>query len=607
MATRIATANYFQRNVAQLQTRQANLDRAQLELSTGKKIINPSDDPTGANTVIRLKKEIQVSDRYLASQDSARRYNSVSETQLDSMTNTLYRSQELLTQAINGAYDSAALQALGNEIGARVSEFMGQVNATNSAGDYIFSGYQTTSPAYEIDQFGFAQYQGDEGIRDLLIAPNTYVDANATGNAFVDNLTSDYGYFTPSSDKLSTGTVTNPSAFRSPAFPETTYQIQFNATGDGYDIIDLGLDPANQVLDSVTGYLPGDEITVQGITFQTNGSNPPVAGETIDLSPQRDSELSNFEVNFTAAGEYEIVDLDRNKVVAGPVPFVMGDTIEWGGRKFPSDPAAALPAVGTSFTFGEPTKNTQWVMSQASNSMTINGSRFVATANDEALNSVDLNTPPGDLLPPDHPLYTPGTSGSMVIPANTGTGILSGGIVLYPEDNVIGDFRISFIDTIGDGVADSVRMDEIDPVTKRIKPQPEGQSFDTEFTSGEAIVVAGIEYEVTGTPAVGDTFEVARPENSRRVEVLGMLLHELDQGLVTTGNTRSEIGSRLNIVDNMEQAQLNFQSITISTLATLEEVDIYEAVNNLETSKVALQAAQQSFVKIQNLSLFNYL
>ncbi|MDC2888305.1 flagellin [Psychrosphaera sp. G1-22] len=86
-----------------------------------------------------------------------------------------------------------------------------------------------------------------------------------------------------------------------------------------------------------------------------------------------------------------------------------------------------------------------------------------------------------------------------------------------------------------------------------------------------------------------------------------MLLHELDQGLVTTGNTRSEIGSRLNIVDNMEQAQLNFQSITISTLATLEEVDIYEAVNNLETSKVALQAAQQSFVKIQNLSLFNYL
>lgn len=607
MATRIATANYFQRNVAQLQTRQANLDRAQLELSTGKKIINPSDDPTGANTVIRLKKEIQVSDRYLASQDSARRYNSVSETQLDSMTNTLYRSQELLTQAINGAYDSAALQALGNEIGARVSEFMGQVNATNSAGDYIFSGYQTTSPAYEIDQFGFAQYQGDEGIRDLLIAPNTYVDANATGNAFVDNLTSDYGYFTPSSDKLSTGTVTNPSAFRSPAFPETTYQIQFNATGDGYDVIDLGLDPANQVLDSVTGYLPGDEITVQGITFQTNGSNPPVAGETIDLSPQRDSELSNFEVNFTAAGEYEIVDLDRNKVVAGPVPFVMGDTIEWGGRKFPSDPAAALPAVGTSFTFGEPTKNTQWVMSQASNSMTINGSRFVATANDEALNSVDLNTPPGDLLPPDHPLYTPGTSGSMVIPANTGTGILSGGIVLYPEDNVIGDFRISFIDTIGDGVADSVRMDEIDPVTKRIKPQPEGQSFDTEFTPGEAIVVAGIEYEVTGTPAVGDTFEVARPENSRRVEVLGMLLHELDQGLVTTGNTRSEIGSRLNIVDNMEQAQLNFQSITISTLATLEEVDIYEAVNNLETSKVALQAAQQSFVKIQNLSLFNYL
>ena len=110
-----------------------------------------------------------------------------------------------------------------------------------------------------------------------------------------------------------------------------------------------------------------------------------------------------------------------------------------------------------------------------------------------------------------------------------------------------------------------------------------------------------------GTPAVGDTFEITQPENARRTEVMSVLLEEIDQSLITTGNTRSAVGARLNIVDNMEQAQLNFQEITSSTLANIEEIDIYDAINNLESSKLALQASQQSFAKVQNLSLFNYL
>jgi flagellar hook-associated protein 3 FlgL len=195
----------------------------------------------------------------------------------------------------------------------------------------------------------------------------------------------------------------------------------------------------------------------------------------------------------------------------------------------------------------------------------------------------------------------------MTIPVNTGTGQLSGGNIIYPDENVVGDYRISFLDNSGNGIPDTVRMDEIDPVTKRLKPQPEGNTFTTGYTEGEPIVLAGIEYDVAGTPAIGDTFEVSRPENNRRADVMGVLLEEIDQSLLTVGNVRSEVGARLNIVDNMEQAQLNFQQVTYSTLASIEEVDIYEAVNNLETSKLALSAAQQSFVKIQNLSLFNYL
>ncbi|QTH63794.1 flagellar hook-associated protein FlgL [Psychrosphaera ytuae] len=607
MTTRISTANYFSRNLSLMQDRQISLDRAQRELSTGKKIITPSDDPTGANTVIRLKKELDVSDRYLAAQDSATRFNNVAETQIESMTNTLYRTQELMTQAINGSMDGGALNAIGQEIAARSTEFIGQLNTKNAAGDYIFSGFQTNQVTYELDEFGFAIYQGDNGQRDLLIAPNSYVAANDPANSFVDNLESAYGYYQADSAKLSTGIVTDPVEYRTPAFPATTYQVQFNAAGTGYDILDLGLSGPNQLVQSVPNYVPGDDITVQGITFKTTASNPPAGGEVFNLEPQRSSEISEYRVTFTAPGQYQIEDLSLNKIVSGPNTFAMGDTIEWGGREFPSDPSAALPAAGTTFTFGAPSKNTQWVMDQAAKSTNIAGTNYNARATVAPLRSIDLNTPAGDLLPPNHPAYAAGTTGAMTLPVNTGTAEVLGGSIIYPDENTIGDYRMSFIDTNGSGVPDVVRMDQIDPVTKRLIPQPEGATFETNYTPNEKVVLGGVEFDIAGIPADGDTFEIDRPENSRRTEVMSVLLAEIDQGLITSGNVRSEIGARLNIVENLEQAQFNFREITQASLANIEEVDIYEAVNNLESSKLALQAAQQSFARIQNLSLFNYI
>jgi len=55
---RIGTQNFYDRSLFSMQTRQADLDRAQEELSTGKQILKPSDDPVASNSIIKLKKEI---------------------------------------------------------------------------------------------------------------------------------------------------------------------------------------------------------------------------------------------------------------------------------------------------------------------------------------------------------------------------------------------------------------------------------------------------------------------------------------------------------------------------------------------------------------------
>ena len=170
MTMRIATSNYFERSLTNMQNRQSALDRAQMELSTGKKILRPSDDPTGANTAIRLRKELDVSDRYLTAQSTAERFNLLSENAVSSMTDIIFRAEELLLTSINGTMDQNSLNAIAEELQQRLTQFEGLANTTNANGDFIFSGYQTTTKPYQKDDYGYNIYKGDDGQRDVLIA-----------------------------------------------------------------------------------------------------------------------------------------------------------------------------------------------------------------------------------------------------------------------------------------------------------------------------------------------------------------------------------------------------------------------------------------------------
>lgn len=72
-------------------------------------------------------------------------------------------------------------------------------------------------------------------------------------------------------------------------------------------------------------------------------------------------------------------------------------------------------------------------------------------------------------------------------------------------------------------------------------------------------------------------------------------------------NIRSSIGSRLQATDDA-QSQLSAQALQLkSTVSDLRDVDYAEAASRLTQQLTGLQAAQQTFAKVQSLSLFNYI
>lgn len=81
----------------------------------------------------------------------------------------------------------------------------------------------------------------------------------------------------------------------------------------------------------------------------------------------------------------------------------------------------------------------------------------------------------------------------------------------------------------------------------------------------------------------------------------------IDQALERVLAVRSNVGARLNALD--EQKQLN-QDLVLdveTTLSDIRDLDFSEAVSRLNVQTAALQAAQQSYIRVQGLSLFNYL
>ena len=84
-------------------------------------------------------------------------------------------------------------------------------------------------------------------------------------------------------------------------------------------------------------------------------------------------------------------------------------------------------------------------------------------------------------------------------------------------------------------------------------------------------------------------------------------LTRLDSAIDEVLNTRASIGARLNTIDSQRNMNDAFDLMMQENRSTLEDLDYTEAISRFERQMLALQASQQSFVKIEGLSLFNYL
>lgn len=170
-----------------------------------------------------------------------------------------------------------------------------------------------------------------------------------------------------------------------------------------------------------------------------------------------------------------------------------------------------------------------------------------------------------------------------------------------------------------------------DPVTFTVTDSSAAVVASGPFTSGDSIAFNGASVTFEGNPADGDSYTIpASPRQDMFSSVQNIIdslqaagtgpgpsaavnnamasgLGNLDQALGRMLEQQADLGVRLNRIDSQRESNDAFTLQLQETLSEVRDLDVPEAISRLNLQLVALQAAQQSYVRIQGLSLFNFL
>ncbi|WP_026182343.1 flagellar hook-associated protein FlgL [Leeia oryzae] len=175
-----------------MSSRQLEQMTAQQQLSSGRRILTPSDDPVAAARALNVQNSKVREDQFSENSKGAADTLRILESQLTSVSNSLSNLQDLAVQAGNGALSDANLKQLATAVEGRFREILGLANSQGADGQYLFSGYQgQTQPFLETASttaVGTVSYQGDQGIRQAQISESRVLQTSETGDQVFGNM-----------------------------------------------------------------------------------------------------------------------------------------------------------------------------------------------------------------------------------------------------------------------------------------------------------------------------------------------------------------------------------------------------------------------------------
>ena len=137
------------------------IEKMQNQLSTGKEISKPSDDPYKASRIVKMYADISGNEQYNDNITDVTNFLDVTDTSITQISSLYSRVRELLVSAGNATYGSEEMQSIQDEMKVKVNQ-LSQLLNTSFDGKYVFGGTKVDSkPVTVVD--GKLQYADSDG------------------------------------------------------------------------------------------------------------------------------------------------------------------------------------------------------------------------------------------------------------------------------------------------------------------------------------------------------------------------------------------------------------------------------------------------------------
>lgn len=314
---RISTATIFEQGAARINEQSRQFQKVGDQLASGRRVVNPSDDPQAAARAVGLQQSIAVTEQYADARVSTRNSLSQQASVLTTVGDNLTRAKVLITQASNGTLSDLDRKSIASEMRGVYESVLGQANSTDGNGRFLFAGYQDRSKPFVKDASGIVNYVGDANVQKVRVDDSRLMTTAENGDAVFRSVSTGAGYLAEQ-DSGNNGSL----KFKGPDVLDTNHP-DFGTVFS----IDFTVDAAGARY-SVNGgpevaYFDGSQLEFGGLGLTLEGT--PADGDRFTVGKAVDMNTDIFRTLEKAIAALELpTDTDRNDAtVANTLKTVM--------------------------------------------------------------------------------------------------------------------------------------------------------------------------------------------------------------------------------------------------------------------------------------------
>lgn len=184
MSFRITQGMLYSRALADVQRGLFRYSQLQQEVSTGRRINRPSDDPAGALRILPLKNDLanlaQLSDNVALARETL----DTGAASLEDASSLMQRVRELTTQASNGTMSSQDRESVAAEVDQLLSQLVSIANSKRGE-RFMFGGTESSRPPFDLVTDGGGTrviYGGNHDSLEVEVAPGVTTALNVAGD-----------------------------------------------------------------------------------------------------------------------------------------------------------------------------------------------------------------------------------------------------------------------------------------------------------------------------------------------------------------------------------------------------------------------------------------